>query len=93
MTSYPPNGDVASHAKVSRVENLIGRRIGENRFGVDSGLVSECAESGDVVVTAILSDPHAFQRRGTHKGTCTSTASATRFSISRSMCNLYLLLT
>jgi hypothetical protein len=65
--------------------------------------VSECTEAGDVVVA--MSEwvskgkgPEQARRSSawkspTHNGTWISTASATRFSISRSMCRLYLDLT
>lgn len=35
---------------VMRVDDLVGRRIGEDGLGVDTRLVGECRESGDVVV-------------------------------------------
>lgn len=35
---------------VSRVNDLVGRGVGENGLGVDTGLVGEGGETGDVVV-------------------------------------------
>ena len=35
---------------VGRVNDLVGRGIGENGLGVDTGLVGEGGETGDVVV-------------------------------------------
>jgi hypothetical protein len=42
--------DVAAHAEVLRVDNLVCRRVVEDGLGVDTGLVGEGAEAGDVVV-------------------------------------------
>lgn len=42
--------DISRHAEVGWVDNLIGRRIVEDSLGVDTGLVGESTESGDVVV-------------------------------------------
>lgn len=41
---------VSAHAKVRRVDDLVGARHIENGLGVDTGLVSEGAEAGDGVV-------------------------------------------
>lgn len=35
---------------VGRVNDLVGRGVGENGLGVDTGLVGEGGETGDVVV-------------------------------------------
>jgi hypothetical protein len=50
MTRGSPDRDVAGHAKVGGVKDLVGARVGEDGLGVDTGLVSEGAEAGDVVV-------------------------------------------
>jgi len=42
--------DVTLHAKVGRVNNLVGGRVGENGLGVDTSLVGEGGETGNVVV-------------------------------------------
>jgi hypothetical protein len=50
MDPGSPDRDVAGHAKVGGVENLVSARVGEDGLGVDTGLVGEGAEAGDVVV-------------------------------------------
>jgi len=42
--------DVTAHAEVLRVDDLVGGRVVEDGLGVDTGLVGEGAETGDVVV-------------------------------------------
>lgn len=42
--------DVSGHAEIRRVEDLVCGRVGEDRLGMDTCLVGECAESGNVVV-------------------------------------------
>lgn len=42
--------DVAGHAKVGRVDDLVGARVIEDSLGVDTGLVGKGTETGDVVV-------------------------------------------
>lgn len=41
---------VATHAEVRGVDDLVGRGVGKDGFGVDTGLVGEGGETGDVVV-------------------------------------------
>ena len=41
---------VARHAEVGRVDDLVGGRVGEDRFGVDPGFVREGAEARHWVV-------------------------------------------
>jgi hypothetical protein len=90
-----PDGHIARETKVLWPENLVGRWVVEYRFGMDSGLVCECD-----ITTAADPEPSVAKVRegdtyvmGFEKGTLTSTASATRFSISRSIPRLYLDLT
>jgi hypothetical protein len=59
---------------------------------VNTGLVGECTESSNVVVATCQLE-FLLTSRLAYKGTEISTASATRFSISRSMGRLYLDLT
>ena len=89
--------DVTGKTEVLGLENLVGGGVVENRLGVDASLVCErtvTAIMGMVVSTGtscIMSvETYVI---GFMKGTFTSTASATKFSISRSMGRLYLLLT
>ena len=42
--------DVAAHAEVLRVDDLVGGRVVQDGLGVNAGLVGEGAEAGDVVV-------------------------------------------
>lgn len=42
--------DVALHAKVCRVNDLVGSRVGKDSLGVNTGLVGEGAETSHVVV-------------------------------------------
>ena len=42
--------DVTGHAEVLRVDDLVSRGVVQNGLGVDTSLVSEGAETGDVVV-------------------------------------------
>jgi hypothetical protein len=42
-TGDAPNGDVARETEVLGLEDLIGRRVIEDRLSVDTGLVRECA--------------------------------------------------
>jgi hypothetical protein len=42
--------DISRHAEVSRVDNFICRGVVEDGLGVDSSLMGEDAETGDVVV-------------------------------------------
>lgn len=87
---------VAGEAEILRLENLIRRWVIEDRLGVYTGLVGEC----DVATGTMGKLPEVqlegreyIYVMGFEKGTLTSTASATRFSISRSMPRLYLDLT
>lgn len=41
---------VSGHAEIVRVEDLVRGRVGEDRLGVDTGLVGEGAETSNVVV-------------------------------------------
>jgi len=42
--------DVSSNSETGRIEGLIGAWVSQDGFGIDSSLVGECAETGDVVV-------------------------------------------
>ena len=42
--------DVSRHAKVFRVDDLVGAGVVEDGLGVNTGLVGEGTETGDVVV-------------------------------------------
>ena len=42
--------DVSAHTKVLGLQDLIRRRVGKDSLGVNTSLVGESAESGDVVV-------------------------------------------
>lgn len=42
--------DIAGHAEVSGVDDLVGAGVVQDGLGVDAGLVSEGTETGDVVV-------------------------------------------
>jgi hypothetical protein len=43
---------ISRHSKVSRIQDLVGAGVGKNGLGVDTSLVSESTETGDVVVAA-----------------------------------------
>lgn len=45
-----PNRHVTAHTEIGRVEDLICRRVGKDRLGVDTGFVGKGAEASDVVV-------------------------------------------
>jgi hypothetical protein len=49
-----PDRDVSSHTEIFRVEDLVRRRVVEDRLCVDTGLVGEGAPTGDVVVEGDL---------------------------------------
>ena len=42
--------DVSGDSEIGRIDDLIGAWVGQDGFGMDSGLVGEGAETGDVVV-------------------------------------------
>ncbi len=44
--------DISAHTEVSGVEDLVSRGVGKDSLGVDTSLVGEGAETGDVVVAA-----------------------------------------
>lgn len=44
------NGNISSHSEIFGVKDFVSGWVVEDGFGVDSGLVGECAPSGDVVV-------------------------------------------
>jgi hypothetical protein len=55
LDSIPPSKtrgevDISRHAEVSRVDNFICRGVVEDGLSVDSSLMGEGAETGDVVV-------------------------------------------
>jgi hypothetical protein len=96
--SCSPNRDVASEAEVFWLENLISAGVVKNSLGMDAGFVRECTVAPEArIVTRCDDDGGNFGDRthviGLENGTVTCTASATRFSISRSMARLYLDLT
>ena len=89
-----PNGYITSQTKVFRLEDFVCAWVVKDGLGMNAGLVRESA------VAAV--NPLSFESCRTMKGTdvigfmngiLTSTASATKFSISRSMARLYLPLT
>jgi hypothetical protein len=92
-----PNGDVASETKVLGLQDLVCAGVVENCLGVDTGLVGKRTISAKTRRLSVRLTK-SLSRGGTHvmgfmNGTLTSTASATKFSISRSMGRLYLFLT
>lgn len=100
LTSQPRGKvDVSRHAEVSRVDNLIRRWVVEDRLGVNTSLVGEGAETGDgrVALSCQLDTryggEHNSETEMAYNGMLTSTACATRSSISLSLCSLYLLIT
>jgi len=45
-----PNGDVSAHTEIGWVEDLVSGRVGKDSLGVNTSLVGECTESGNVIV-------------------------------------------
>lgn len=90
------DGDVSGQTKVLGPQDLVGAGVVENRLGVDTGLVRKRTISAGN--TGLLDKTAKLSRKTTYvmgfmNGTLTSTASATKFSISRSIGRLYLFLT
>lgn len=90
-----PNRDVSCQSEIFRLEDLVGAGVVQNGLGMNAGLVSE----GTVATREMVNwDANAYNGHRTYvigfmKGMLTSTASATKFSISRSIARLYLDLT
>ena len=86
---------VSSETKVFRLEDLVGGRVRKNSLGVNASLVSESAEASNVADAKcqLTRSEHRLMPTNLLKGTEICTASATRFSRSRSAGRLYLALT
>ena len=101
VPSSKPAGKVyvSGHAEILRVDNLVCRRVVENGLSVDTSLVGESTESGDVVLLKLVHDLPSLdcctvvELALTLKGMLTSTRSATRSSTSLRALMLYLLVT
>jgi len=94
---YSPNGYISGQPEVFWLEDFICARVVQNSLGMDTGLVCECAitamEEQDWVVQSWGDRVEETYVIGFMNGMFTSTASATKFSISRSIGRLYLALT
>ena len=88
--------NITSETEIFGLEDLVCRGVVQDSLGVNTGLMGESTVTTGYM--KMISIALRAKRGGTNvmgfmKGTLTSTASATKFSISRSMGRLYLDLT
>ena len=87
--------NITSETEIFGLEDLVCRGVVQDSFGVNTGLMGESTVTTGYMkmISIALRAKGGTNVMGFMKGTLTSTASATKFSISRSMARLYLLLT